>query len=135
MTNTSNISEEPNRDNLVKSSVFIDSEQEAERHKWIESEKIGTDLGEGAIKQWVKTHWWGYLRARWLEHLQGTRFGWNWTGAILVCFTVFLNNMVNFSTGSPTASRPVRKTWISLTGPVILTWMWGRLLRFSKPST
>ncbi len=74
MTNTSNTKEESSRDNLVKSSVFIDSEQEAERHKWIESEKIGSDLGEGAIKQWVKTHWWGYLRARWLEHLQGTRF-------------------------------------------------------------
>jgi hypothetical protein len=59
---------------LRKQSVFEDSEAEAQRHKWIESEKAGSDLGEGAIRQWVKTHWWGYLRARWLEHLQGTRF-------------------------------------------------------------
>ena len=43
-------------------------------YKWIESEKVGYDLGEEAIRKWVKQHWWGYLRARWLEHLQGTKF-------------------------------------------------------------
>jgi hypothetical protein len=48
--------------------------KEAERYKWIESEKAGCDLGEGAIRRWVQQHWWGYLRARWLEHLQGKRF-------------------------------------------------------------
>ena len=31
-------------------------------------------MGEDAIRLWVKRHWWGYLRARWLEHLQGKRF-------------------------------------------------------------
>src|ERR1700683_5355923 len=56
------------------SSVFVESEREAERFKWIESEKVGYDLGEAAIRKWVKQHWWGYLRARWLEHLQGTKF-------------------------------------------------------------
>src|ERR1700755_810007 len=56
------------------SSVFIDGEQEALRFKWIESEKAGFDLGEAAIRRWVQCHWWGYLRARWLEHLQGKRF-------------------------------------------------------------
>lgn len=59
---------------VEKSSVYIESEQEALRFKWIESEKAGCDLGEGAIRRWVKDHWWGYLRARWLEHLQGRRF-------------------------------------------------------------
>ncbi len=49
--------------------------REAERHKWIESEKAGADLGENAIRQWVKCHWWGYLRARWLEHLQAQSSG------------------------------------------------------------
>ncbi len=39
-----------------------------------ESEKAGFDLGETAIRRWVQCHWWGYLRARWLEHLQGKRF-------------------------------------------------------------
>ena len=59
---------------MEKSSVYVDGEQEALRYKWIESEKAGRDLGEAAIRRWVRDHWWGYLRARWLEHLQGKRF-------------------------------------------------------------
>ena len=59
---------------MEKCSVYAESEQEALRYKWIESEKAGCDLGEAAIRRWVKDHWWGYLRARWLEHLQGKRF-------------------------------------------------------------
>jgi hypothetical protein len=59
---------------MEKCSVHAESEQEALRFKWIESEKAGHDLGEEAIRRWVREHWWGYLRARWLEHLQGKRF-------------------------------------------------------------
>jgi hypothetical protein len=59
---------------VQKSSLFADCEQEAQRFKWIESERAGRDLGEPAIRKWVHQHWWGYLRARWLEHLQGKRF-------------------------------------------------------------
>jgi hypothetical protein len=59
---------------MEKSSVYIEGEKEALRFKWIESEKAGRDLGEAAIRRWVQQHWWGYLRARWLEHLQGKRF-------------------------------------------------------------
>jgi hypothetical protein len=59
---------------IRKSSVYDECEQEIQRYKWIESEKAGRDLGEAAIRRWVKEHWWGYLRARWLEHLQGRRF-------------------------------------------------------------
>jgi hypothetical protein len=47
---------------------------EAQRHKWIESEKAGRDLGEWAIRCWVREHWNGFLRDRWLEHLQGRNF-------------------------------------------------------------
>src|SRR5262245_11661208 len=57
-----------------KSSVYVDGEQEALRCKWIESGKAGCDLGEAAIRRWVQNRWWGYLRARWLEHLHGKRF-------------------------------------------------------------
>jgi hypothetical protein len=57
-----------------RGSVYIDCEREADRFKWIESEKAGCDLGEQAIRRWVKEHWWGYLRARWLEHLEGKQF-------------------------------------------------------------
>jgi hypothetical protein len=59
---------------LQKSSVYAECEKEMERFKWLESEKAGRDLGEAAIRRWVKDHWWGYLRARWLEHLHGKRF-------------------------------------------------------------
>lgn len=55
-------------------SVYLESAREAERHKWIESERAHRDLGESAIRQWVRDHWWGYLRARWVEHIQGIRF-------------------------------------------------------------
>jgi hypothetical protein len=57
-----------------KSSVYDECEKEIQRYKWIESEKAGRDLGEAAIRRWVKEHWWGYLRASWLEHLQGRTF-------------------------------------------------------------
>src|SRR5271163_3512445 len=59
---------------VQKSSVYVECEVEADRFKWIESEKAGRDLGEQAIRRWVKDHWWGYLRARWLEHLEGKQF-------------------------------------------------------------
>jgi hypothetical protein len=55
-------------------SVYVEGQKEALCYKWIESEKAGRDLGEAAIRQWVKYHWSGYLKDRWLEHLQGKRF-------------------------------------------------------------
>ena len=55
-------------------SVWTFSVKEAFEYKWIESERAGCDLGEAALKRWVKQHWWGFLRARWIEHLHGARF-------------------------------------------------------------
>lgn len=49
-------------------------EEEAQRFKWIQSQKEGRDLGDHAIKTWIKKHWNGFLRHRWLEHLQGKTF-------------------------------------------------------------
>ena len=59
---------------MEKVSVYAECEIEIQRHKWIESEKAKCDQGENAVRQWVKDHWWGYLRARWVEHLQGIRY-------------------------------------------------------------
>jgi hypothetical protein len=59
---------------VERMSVYDDCEREAARYKWIESEKAGCDLGEDAIRRWVREHWTGYLRSRWLEHLQGKTF-------------------------------------------------------------
>src|SRR4051812_19785576 len=55
-------------------SVYQECVEEENRFKWIESERAGYDLGEAAIKRWVNDHWMGYLRARWVEHLQGKCF-------------------------------------------------------------
>lgn len=59
---------------VERCSVWQYSDQEAFEYKWIVSEKAGCDQGEEALKQWVKQHWWGFLRARWIEHLHGARF-------------------------------------------------------------
>lgn len=59
---------------VVRKSLFSDCIEEENRHKWIESEKAGYDLGEGAIRRWVAEHWTTYLRAKWVEHLQGKCF-------------------------------------------------------------
>jgi hypothetical protein len=59
---------------IQQCSVYAEADQEIDRYKWIASEQAGHDLGEAAIRRWVKEHWWGYLRDRWLEHLHGKRF-------------------------------------------------------------
>ncbi len=44
-----------------------------DRHRWIESEKLGHDVGESAMREWVDRYWKGFVRARLLEHLYGWR--------------------------------------------------------------
>jgi hypothetical protein len=58
----------------VVKSVHRECIEEENKHKWIESEKAGYDLGETCVRRWVKDHWTGYLRAKWVEHLQGKCF-------------------------------------------------------------
>ena len=62
------------RTKYQEKSVYKDVIEEEDRHKWIESERAGYDLGEAVIKRWVKEHWTGYLRSKWVEHLQGQCF-------------------------------------------------------------
>ncbi len=59
---------------VLKYSVHDESIGEIEKHKWIASQQAGYDLGEIAVREWIRLHWCGYLRAKWLEHLQGTRY-------------------------------------------------------------
>ena len=54
--------------------------EEAIRHKWIESQKAGRDLGVEAIDDWNRHHWWRWCRGRWLEHLLGEIY-WNEFGS------------------------------------------------------
>lgn len=59
---------------MVKLSIWDDSQHEIDCYKWIVSERAGRDLGEIAVRRWIKEHWNGYLRARWLDHLYGKTF-------------------------------------------------------------
>jgi hypothetical protein len=54
-------------------SLYEEAFREAERHKWIESQKLGRDLGDGAIREWYREHWSQYCRCKRLEHLRGSR--------------------------------------------------------------
>ncbi len=57
-----------------RQSLYAHSEDEALKFKWLESEKAGCDLGEEALRWWVRRFWKEYLRARLIEHLEGTVF-------------------------------------------------------------
>jgi hypothetical protein len=59
---------------MVMKSVHRECIEEENKYRWLESEKAGYDLGEGCVYRWVRDHWTGYLRARWVEHLQGKCF-------------------------------------------------------------
>lgn len=52
-------------------SVLQEGLREAERHKWIESEKQGSDVGPLALGQWYRRYWPHYCRGKCLEHLSG----------------------------------------------------------------
>ena len=55
-------------------SIADDCQREVLKHKWIESEKAGRDLGASAEDDWARQHWPRYWRTRWLEHMQGKRY-------------------------------------------------------------
>lgn len=56
------------------SSVYEEGWKAALIDRWIQSEKAGRDLGEACVRKWVLEHWDGFLRARWMEHLQGKAY-------------------------------------------------------------
>src|SRR5688572_32284212 len=59
---------------VERRSLHEEAWREACRERWYRSEEAGTDVGDGAVRQWVHQHWPGFLRARWIEHLLGERF-------------------------------------------------------------
>ena len=54
--------------------LFDEATREAERYKWIESEKAGRDLGDRALQDWHRSYWRSWCRERWIEHLRGDTF-------------------------------------------------------------
>jgi hypothetical protein len=64
----------PFGDNVERRSLREDSWNEACAEKLYQSQRAGRDVGNDAIREWVDVHWPGFLRARCIEHLLGTRF-------------------------------------------------------------
>lgn len=54
-------------------SLYEEAHAEALRHKWIESQKHGRDLGESAIRDWYRRYWRLYCRCCRVEHIEGNR--------------------------------------------------------------
>jgi hypothetical protein len=64
----------PVDENVERRSLCEESWREACAERWYRSQDAGCDMGEHALRQWVRLHWRGFLRARWIEHMQGIRF-------------------------------------------------------------
>ncbi|MHC4887707.1 MAG: response regulator transcription factor [Planctomycetota bacterium] len=58
----------------IRGRIYEEAVLEAQRHKWIESEKAGHDLGDTAIDDWHCNYWRSWCRERYIEHLHGERF-------------------------------------------------------------
>lgn len=56
-----------------EASLYAEADVEAQRHKWILSERHGHDLGESAIRDWYHRHWLHYCRLKRLEHVRGMK--------------------------------------------------------------
>ncbi len=54
--------------------LFEEASKEAYRHKWIESEKSGHDIGDPAIEDWYRKYWNKFVRERWIQHIRGEIF-------------------------------------------------------------
>ena len=54
-------------------SLHKEAFEEAQRYKWIESERSCFDRGVDALREWYDRHWAGWLRQRRIEHLEGDR--------------------------------------------------------------
>lgn len=54
--------------------LFAQAAEEIARDAWIQSEKAGCDLGEGAKHRWLDQYWARFFRARFFEHLHGTKY-------------------------------------------------------------
>ena len=55
----------------IPRSLYSAALEEALRHKWIESQKHGHDLGDAALKDWFRRHWLPFCRSKRLEHVEG----------------------------------------------------------------
>lgn len=59
---------------MHQESVYAYGAVEALRHRWIESQKAGRDLGHDSVRDWCRNYWQHFLRHRWLEHISGAKW-------------------------------------------------------------
>ena len=72
---------------MKMSDIMAAQKEEMLRHKWIESEKAGHDLGDSAMVQWTKEHGAGWRYHFNLEHLMELP-----DGGHAVYFGIFLDD-------------------------------------------
>ena len=60
-------------DGVVVHSLTAHAIVAMDRHKWIESQQAGHDLGSAAAVDWVDRYWKGWTRSKLIEHLYGWR--------------------------------------------------------------
>lgn len=61
-------------ENVPVKGIFEEASKEAYRHKWIESEKAGYDIGDVAIEDWHRRFWHKFVREHWIQHIRGEVF-------------------------------------------------------------
>jgi len=54
--------------------VYEEADKAIQEHKWIESEKVGRDLGVEAAQYWIDNYWRTFYRSRLVQHLLGETF-------------------------------------------------------------
>jgi hypothetical protein len=54
-------------------SLYDEALREADRFKWLESERRRHDVGAWALEEWTRRYWSTFLRSKRLEHLYGQR--------------------------------------------------------------
>lgn len=60
-------------DGVVVHSLTAHALAAMDRHKWIESQHAGRDLGDSAVRDWLDRYWKGWTRAKLIEHIYGWR--------------------------------------------------------------
>jgi len=56
---------------VTKLSLLERASEEAREYRWLESQRVGRDLGDQAIEDWNRRFWLSFCRHRWVEHLEG----------------------------------------------------------------
>ena len=54
--------------------LYDEARRAMRNHKWLESEKVGRDLGVEVEKEWIQTYWRRFYRFQFAQHIRGLVF-------------------------------------------------------------